>query len=106
MLREKKIIHIGKNLFPPVENNILEVTKVVSFEKKVRKHGCTFILEIIFFTYENKIFFHYFCVIQYVFYVLISLLIAVLVLSFLLCLFHKQTGVSWQCIIKAIFLGN
>ena len=37
MLREKKIIHIGKNLFPQVENNILEVTKVVSFEKKGEK---------------------------------------------------------------------
>ena len=34
MLREKKIIHIGKTLFPQVENNIMEVTKVVSFEKK------------------------------------------------------------------------
>ena len=67
MLREKKIIHIGKILFPQVENNILEVTKVVSFENKVTKHGCTFILEIIFFSYENKIFFHYFRVIQYVF---------------------------------------
>ena len=29
MLREKKIIHIGKNLFPQVENNILEFTKAV-----------------------------------------------------------------------------
>lgn len=61
MLREKKIIHIGKNLFPQVESNILEFledTKVVSFEKKKgEKHGCTFILEIIFFTVENKIFF-------------------------------------------------
>ena len=31
MLREKKIIHIGKNLFPRVENNILEVIKVFFF---------------------------------------------------------------------------
>ena len=37
MLRVKKIIHIGKNLFPPVENNTLEFTKVVSFEKKSEK---------------------------------------------------------------------
>ena len=36
MLREKKIIHIGKTLFPQEENNILEVIKffVVFFEKK------------------------------------------------------------------------
>ena len=39
------------------------------------------------------------------FYVLISLLIAVLVLSSLFCLFHKRTGVSRQCI-KAIFLAK
>ena len=31
MLREKKIIHIAKNLFPQVENNILEFTKAVFF---------------------------------------------------------------------------
>ena len=31
MLREMKIIHIGKNLFPQVENNILEVIKVFFF---------------------------------------------------------------------------
>ena len=31
MLREKKIIHIGKTLFPQVENNILEVIKVFFF---------------------------------------------------------------------------
>ena len=39
-------------------------------------------------------------------FMLISLHIAVLVLSFLLWLFHKQAGVSWQCIIKTIFLGK
>ena len=83
MLREKTIIHIGKNVFPKVENNILEVTKVVSFEKKVRKHGCTFILEIIFFL-RMKIRFLFIVSVSFnmYFHVLISLLIAVLVLSF------------------------
>ena len=32
MLREKKIIHVGNNLFPQVENNILEV--IIFFKKK------------------------------------------------------------------------
>ena len=58
-----------------------------------------------FFTYENKIFIIISVSFNMYFYVLISLLIAVLVLSFLFCLFHKWTGVSRQCI-KAIFLGN
>ena len=69
----------------------------------MRKHGCTFIFEIIFFSYENRIFFFIISVsFNMYFYVLISLLIAVLVLSLLFCLFHKRTGVSRQCI-KAIF---
>ena len=56
-----------------------------------------------FFTYKNKIFFFTISVsFNMYFPVLISLLIAVLVLSFL---FHKRSEVSRQCI-KVIFLDN
>ena len=54
-----------------------------------------------FFMYKN-FFFTISVSLNMYFYVLISLLIAVLVLSFL---FHKRSEVSRQCI-KAIFLDN
>ena len=34
MLREKKIIHIGKNLFPQVENNVFFFLFVFFLKKK------------------------------------------------------------------------
>ena len=73
-------------------------------KKGVRKHGSTFILEIIFFLrMKIRFFFHNFRVIQYVF--LCAYKFTDCCISSVFFLFHKRSGVSRQCL-KAIILDN
>ena len=60
----------------------------------MRKHGCTFIPEIIFFTYVKKNIFFFIISVSFnvYFYVLICLLIAVLVLYFCFVYFMNGPG--------------